>query len=45
MFKGIDKKRHTRTPYETHNLEGIIKKDIPMLMRLTNDTSVALIEG
>jgi hypothetical protein len=45
MFKGIDKKRHTRAPYKTHNLEDMLKKDIPMLMRLTNDTFVALIEG
>jgi hypothetical protein len=41
----MSKKRHTRIPYETHTLEGMVKKDIPMLMRLTNDTSVALIEG
>jgi hypothetical protein len=45
MFKGIDKKRHTRAPYEIHNLEGMVKKDIPMLMRLTNDISVALRKG
>jgi len=40
VFKGIDKKRHTRAPYEIHNLEGLpaiwqagmVKKDIPMLI-------------
>jgi len=31
VFKGIDKKRHTRAPYEIHTLEGMIKKNIPML--------------
>ena len=45
MFEGIDKKRHTRAPYEIHNLEGMVKKDIPMLMGLTKDTSVALSKG
>jgi hypothetical protein len=45
VFKGIDKKRHTRTPYEIHNLEGIIRKDIFMLMHLTKDTSAALTKG
>jgi len=25
MFKGIDKKRHTRAPYEIHNLEGLAR--------------------
>jgi hypothetical protein len=29
MFKGIDKKRHTRTPYEIHTLEGMDKKRHP----------------
>jgi len=41
----MSKKRHTRAPYEIHNLEGIIKKDILMLMRLTNDIFVALSKG
>jgi len=45
MVKGIDKKRHTRAPYEIHALEGIAKKDISMLMRLTKDTFVALRKG
>jgi len=45
VFKGIDKKRHTRAPYEIHNLEGMVKKDISMLMRLTKDTFVALSKG
>ena len=45
LFKGIDKKRHTRAPYEIHTLEGMVKKDISMLMHLTKDTSVALIKG
>jgi hypothetical protein len=31
MFKGMGKKRHTRAPYETHILEGMVKKDISML--------------
>jgi len=44
VFKGIDKKRHTRAPYEIHNLEGM-KKDISMFMFITNDTSVALRKG
>jgi len=42
VFKGIDKKRPTRAPYEIHTLEGMVKKDIPMLMRISNDTSVTL---
>ena len=29
MFKGIDKKRHTRAPYEIHTLEGMVKKRHP----------------
>ena len=45
MFKGIDKKRHTRAPYEIHNLEGMVKKDISMLMRLTKDIYVAFNKG
>jgi len=45
VFKGLRKKRHTRAPYEIHNLEGMVKKDIPMLMRFTNDKSVALSKG
>jgi len=45
VFKGIDKKRHTHAPYEIHNLEGIIKKDIPMLMGLNKDTFVAFNKG
>jgi len=54
MFTGIDKKRPTRAPYEIHNLEGMmltcrhyggLKKDIPMLMRITKDTSVTLTKG
>jgi len=31
LLEGMSKKRHTRAPYEAHTLEGIIKKDIPML--------------
>jgi len=45
VFKGIDKKRHTRAPYEIHNLEGMVKKDIPMLMHLIKDTSMTLSKG
>jgi len=45
VFKGIDKKRHTRAPYEIHNLEDIAKKDISMLMRLAKNTSVAFNKG
>jgi hypothetical protein len=45
VFKGIDKKRHTRALYEIHNLEGMVKKDISMLMRITKDTSVVLSKG
>ena len=45
LLKGMSKKRHTRAPYEIHNLEGIIKKDIPMLMRFTKDYSMAFIKG
>ena len=45
LLWGMSKKRHTRAPYEIHNLEGIIKKDILMLMRLTNDIFVALSKG
>jgi len=45
VFKGLRKKRHTRAPYEIHNLEGMVKKDIPMLIRLTKDTSMALRKG
>jgi hypothetical protein len=41
----MSKKRHTRAPYEIHNLEGIKEKDIPMLMRFTKDYSMALIKG
>jgi len=25
VFYGIDKKRHTRAPYEIHNLEGLAR--------------------
>jgi len=32
-------------PYEVHNRERMEKKDIPMLMRLTNDTFVAMRKG
>jgi len=28
----MSKKRHTRAPYEIHNLEGMVKKDISMLI-------------
>jgi len=28
----MSKKRHTRAPYEIHNLEDIIKKDIPVFI-------------
>jgi hypothetical protein len=39
------KKRHTRTPYKIHTIEGRIKKDIPMLMRFTKGNYMALIKG
>jgi len=41
----MSKKRHTRAPYEIHNLEGMVKKDISMLMRLTKGNYVTLIKG
>jgi hypothetical protein len=50
----MSKKRHTRTPHENHNLEVMmfnppafwrLKKDIPMLMRITKDTSIVLGKG
>jgi hypothetical protein len=45
LLKGMSKKRHTRAPYEIHNLEGMVKKDISILMRITKLTSVALSKG
>jgi hypothetical protein len=47
VFKGIDKKRHTRAPYEIHNLDGMVKKDIPMLFltfRFLGDIQVSSIQ-
>jgi len=44
LLKGMSKKRHTRVPYEIHNLEGMVKK-ISILMRITKLSSVALSKG
>jgi len=41
----MSKKRHTRAPYEIHTLEGMVKKDISILMRLTKDNYVAFNKG
>ena len=46
LLKGMSKKRHTRAPYEVHNLWGYdVKKEIPMLMRITKGTFMASIKG
>jgi hypothetical protein len=45
LLKGMSKKRHTRAPYEIHTLEGMVKKDISMLIRFTKDTYVAFNKG
>jgi len=31
LLEGMSKKRHTRAPYEIHNLENMLKKDISVL--------------
>jgi len=34
LLKGMSKKRHTRAPYEVHNLEGMVKKTFPCFISL-----------
>jgi hypothetical protein len=45
LLEGMSKKRHTRAPYEIHNLEGMEKKDISMLIHIIKYTSVPFNKG